>query len=47
MANDTTASIANESFTRKYGNVITIALWVAALSSHAFLLPKLLRDLKK
>ncbi len=41
------ASNTNESFVRKYGNVITVTLWVAALSSHAFLLPKLLRDLKK
>lgn len=47
MTNNTTASITNESFMRKYGNVITVALWIAALSSHALLLPKLLRDLKK
>ena len=26
-------------------DVVTIALWVIALSSHAFLLPKFLRDM--
>ncbi len=29
----------------KFSNRVTIALWVIALSSHALLLPKLLRDL--
>ena len=47
MLNNSASSSTNESFVGKYGNVITVALWVAALSSHAFLLPKLLRDLKK
>ncbi len=43
----TNSSDNTEPFTHKYGNIITVALWIAALSSHAFLLPKLLRDLKK
>ena len=34
-------------FTKQYGNLITIILWITVLCSHAFLLPKLLRDLKK
>ncbi len=29
---------------RKFSNRITLALWIVALSSHAILLPKLLRD---
>ncbi len=28
-----------------FSNRVTIALWIIALSSHAFLLPKFLRDL--
>lgn len=32
-------------FSNKFSNRVTIALWVIALSSHAFLLPKFLRDL--
>ena len=32
-------------FTRRYGNVITVAFWAAALLSHAFLLPKFIRDM--
>ncbi len=29
----------------KFNNRVTIALWIIALSSHAILLPKFLRDL--
>ena len=29
----------------KFSNRVTIALWIIALSSHAILLPKFLRDL--
>ncbi|GCE17769.1 hypothetical protein KDK_15690 [Dictyobacter kobayashii] len=43
-ASDT--NVKNSSFTKKYGNVITVALWVAALSSHAILIPKLVREFK-
>ncbi|WP_338253210.1 hypothetical protein [Dictyobacter halimunensis] len=45
MASGTTQQ--NSSFTQKYGNVITVALWAAALTSHAILLPKLIRELKR
>ncbi len=41
------ASTTNETFMQKYGNVITIGLWVVALSSHAILIPKFIKAFKE
>ncbi len=46
--NTTTANgDTQRTFFQKYGNAITVGLWVIALSSHAILLPKLIREFFK
>ena len=35
------------SFIQRHGNLITVALWVIALSSHAILIPKFIRELSE
>lgn len=34
----------SSSFLARHGNQITIAFWIIALASHAFLIPKFIKD---
>jgi hypothetical protein len=43
-ANTHHAPAENGSFLARHGNQITIALWIIAFASHAFLIPQLIRD---
>jgi hypothetical protein len=37
----------HDSFMQRHGNWITVALWAIALSSHAILIPKFIRELSQ
>ncbi len=41
---NTNSAVSKNVISNKLGNRVTIALWIIALSSHALLLPKLIRD---
>ena len=42
---NTNSAVPKNISSNKFTNRVTIALWIIALSSHALLLPKFIRDL--